>query len=58
MDDLADPTQCRSVFISDVRLGTRGRKADLLLDLMRHMTCERLYLGGDIVDGWKMKRGW
>ena len=58
MDDLPDSTHYRSVFISDVHLGTRGCQAELLLDFMRHMTCERPYLVGDIVDGWKMKSGW
>jgi UDP-2,3-diacylglucosamine pyrophosphatase LpxH len=48
----------RSVFISDVHLGTRGCQAELLVDFIRHMTCEHLYLVGDIVDGWKMKSGW
>jgi UDP-2,3-diacylglucosamine pyrophosphatase LpxH len=48
----------RSVFISDVHLGTRGCQAELLLDFIRHMDCETLYLVGDIVDGWKMKSGW
>ncbi len=58
MDDLQNSTYYRSVFISDIHLGTRGCQAELLLDFMRHMTCERLYLVGDIVDGWKMKSGW
>jgi len=48
----------RSVFISDIHLGTRGCQSELLLDFFRHMSCERLYLVGDIVDGWKMKSGW
>jgi UDP-2,3-diacylglucosamine pyrophosphatase LpxH len=48
----------RSVFISDVHLGTRGCQADLLLDFIRHVECDTLYLVGDIVDGWKMKSGW
>ena len=48
----------RSVFISDVHLGTRGCQADLLLDFIRHMECDTLYLVGDIVDGWKLKSGW
>jgi UDP-2,3-diacylglucosamine pyrophosphatase LpxH len=51
-------THYRSVFLSDVHLGTRGCQAELLLDFLRHMTCERLFLVGDIVDGWKMKGGW
>ncbi len=58
MDDHRAPTHYRSVFISDVHLGTRGCQAELLLDFLRHTSCDRLYLVGDIVDGWKMKGGW
>ena len=58
MDDLIAQTHYRSVFISDVHLGTRGCQAELLLDFLRHTTFERLFLVGDIVDGWKMKSGW
>ena len=52
------PTHYRSVFISDVHLGTRGCQAELLLDFLRQMTCEQRDLIGDIVDGWRMKGGW
>ena len=55
MDD--GPARYRSVFISDIHLGTRGCQAELLLDFIRHMDCQSLYLVGDIVDGWKMKSG-
>ena len=48
----------RSIFISDVHLGTRGCQAELLLDFIRQVACERLYLVGDIVDGWKLRSGW
>ena len=48
----------RTVFISDIHLGTRGCQATLLLDFIREMECETLYLVGDIIDGWKMKSGW
>jgi UDP-2,3-diacylglucosamine pyrophosphatase LpxH len=58
MDGEHAPTHYRSVFISDIHLGTRGCQADLLLDFFRHMSCEKLYLVGDIVDGWRMKRRW
>ncbi|MFM2445599.1 MAG: hypothetical protein RI936_46 [Pseudomonadota bacterium] len=47
----------RAIFISDVHLGTRGCQAGFLLDFLRHTESERLYLVGDIVDGWAMKRG-
>ena len=48
----------RSIWISDVHLGTRGCQADLLLDFLRHHESEYLYLVGDIVDGWRLKRSW
>ncbi|MGZ8364263.1 MAG: UDP-2,3-diacylglucosamine diphosphatase, partial [Caulobacteraceae bacterium] len=48
----------RTVFISDVHLGTRGCQAELLLDFIRQVECERLYLIGDIVDGWRLRKGW
>jgi UDP-2,3-diacylglucosamine pyrophosphatase LpxH len=48
----------RAVFISDVHLGTRGCQAELLLDFIRHMECETLYLVGDIIDGWRLRSGW
>ncbi len=38
----------RSVFVSDIHLGTRGCQAELLLDFIRHMECDRLYLVGDL----------
>lgn len=60
MDDASSaPTlRFRTVFISDVHLGTRGCQAELLLDFIRHIECETLYLVGDIVDGWRLKSGW
>jgi len=48
----------RSIFISDVHLGTRGCKAEYLLDFLRHNESEYLYLVGDIFDGWRLKRNW
>jgi UDP-2,3-diacylglucosamine pyrophosphatase LpxH len=48
----------RTVFISDLHLGTRACQADLLLDFIRSVQCDTLYLVGDIVDGWKLKSGW
>ena len=47
----------RAVFISDVHLGTRGCQAELLLDFIRHLECDALYLVGDIIDGWKLRSG-
>ena len=48
----------RTIWISDVHLGTRGCKADLLLDFLKHNECETLYLVGDIVDGWRLRKSW
>ena len=48
----------RTVFISDVHLGTRGCQAELLLDFIRTVECDTLFLVGDIIDGWKLKGGW
>lgn len=47
----------RTVWISDVHLGTRGCRDECLLDFLTHMECEQLYLVGDIVDFWKLKSG-
>lgn len=51
------PMKVRTVFISDVHLGFRGCSAELLLDFLHSVECDYLYLVGDIVDVWNMKRG-
>lgn len=48
----------RTVWISDIHLGTRGCNAEMLVDFLKSIECETLYLVGDIVDGWRLKRGW
>src|SRR5689334_12884711 len=48
----------RTLFISDVHLGSRRCHATLLLDFLRHHAAEKLYLVGDIVDGWRLRRSW
>ncbi|MDB5967778.1 MAG: UDP-2,3-diacylglucosamine diphosphatase [Hydrocarboniphaga sp.] len=48
----------RTLWISDVHLGTSGCKAEHLIDFLQHNECETLYLVGDIIDGWKLKNGW
>lgn len=47
----------RTVFISDVHLGTRAAQADALLDFLKHVEADTFYLVGDIVDFWKVRRG-
>jgi len=48
----------RSIWISDIHLGTRGCKAEFLLSFLKYHESEYLYLVGDIVDGWALKRSW
>jgi UDP-2,3-diacylglucosamine pyrophosphatase LpxH len=52
----------RSLFISDVHLGTRHAKTAYLLEFLknikRHSTLEKLYIVGDFIDGWKLRRSW
>jgi UDP-2,3-diacylglucosamine pyrophosphatase LpxH len=48
----------RTVWISDIHLGTAGCRADDLLDFLRDVECETLFLVGDIVDGWQLQRSW
>ena len=48
----------RTIFISDTHLGTRGCKAETLADFLAHNECSTLFLVGDIVDGWQLKRRW
>ncbi len=45
----------RAIFLSDIHLGTKGCQADRLLDFLKQHGCDRLYLVGDIIDGWRMK---
>ena len=48
----------RTIFVSDVHLGTRGCKAELLADFLARNECDTLYLVGDIIDGWQLQRRW
>ena len=53
---VAAPKRHRTIWISDTHLGTRGCKAELLLNFLVHNECDMLYLVGDIVDGWRLSR--
>jgi UDP-2,3-diacylglucosamine pyrophosphatase LpxH len=48
----------RTIFLSDVHLGTKGCQAERLLDFLRHHEADTIYLVGDIVDGWQLRSGW
>jgi UDP-2,3-diacylglucosamine pyrophosphatase LpxH len=55
---ISAPLQYRAIWISDIHLGTRGCKADYLLDFLRHTDALTIYLVGDIVDGWRLRKSW
>lgn len=52
------PRTYRSLFISDLHLGTRGAQAEALLEFLRDHDAETIYLIGDIVDGWQLRSRW
>lgn len=47
-----------TIFLSDLHLGSKSAQAELLLDFLKHNTANKIYLVGDIVDGWQLKKGW
>ena len=47
----------RAIFVSDIHLGTKACQADAFLDFLRYCDTPRIYLVGDIVDFWRIKRG-
>jgi UDP-2,3-diacylglucosamine pyrophosphatase LpxH len=51
-------TRFRTIWISDTHLGTRGCNAHALLEFLRTHESDTLYLVGDIVDGWRLRRSW
>ena len=57
-EDEDGPSRYRAVFISDVHLGTPGCQAPALLDFLKHHPSDVLYLVGDIIDGWQLRRRW
>lgn len=59
-DDDANPPlhRYRTIWLSDIHLGSGGCQADYLLDFLKHNESDSLYLVGDIIDGWRLKKGW
>jgi UDP-2,3-diacylglucosamine pyrophosphatase LpxH len=54
----ATPLRFRTIWISDTHLGTAGCQAGRLLDFLRRTESDQLYLVGDIIDGWQLRRRW
>jgi UDP-2,3-diacylglucosamine pyrophosphatase LpxH len=52
----SDPQRVRTAWISDVHLGTRGANAGALLDFLRDYECGTLYVVGDLIDIWQLRR--
>ena len=63
-NDMSDSTGAeetssyRSLFISDLHLGTKGAQAEALMEFLRTHEAETLYLVGDIIDGWRLRSSW
>jgi UDP-2,3-diacylglucosamine pyrophosphatase LpxH len=57
-EDKLNSKRYRAIFISDLHLGTPGCQASALLDFLKLHPSEYLYLVGDIVDGWQLRRRW
>ena len=57
---MAEPAtrHIRTLFLSDIHLGTKGCQPELLLDFLKYHDADTIYLVGDIVDGWRLKSGW
>ena len=58
MSHIAPMHRYRTIWISDLHLGTRGCKAGFLVDFLRCNDADTIYLVGDIIDGWRLKKSW
>jgi len=54
----AEGKRWRTLFLSDVHLGSRACHGERLVAFLRHHEADTLYLVGDIVDGWRLKSSW
>lgn len=57
-EDAHHVEQYQTIFLSDLHLGSKSAQAELLLDFLKHNHAHKIYLVGDIVDGWQLKKGW
>lgn len=48
----------KSIFLSDLHLGSRASQAEMVVDFLKNNSCENLFLVGDIIDGWRLRRRW
>jgi UDP-2,3-diacylglucosamine pyrophosphatase LpxH len=52
------PRRYRAIFVSDIHLGTKRAQAEAFLDFLRETESEYLYLVGDIIDSWSLRKKW
>ncbi len=52
---ITEPVHAKSIWISDIHLGSIGTKQDHLYDFLTNISCENLYLNGDIIDKWLLQ---
>src|SRR5690554_1275880 len=52
------PRRVRTLFLSDVHMGMRGTQVVRLVDMLDHIAADHIYLVGDIIDGWQLKKSW
>ncbi len=57
-DEFGTPLRVRTVFLSDTHLGCRYARAESLLEFLNSVEPDRLYLVGDIIDGWRLRKSW
>ncbi len=58
MASFDETLEYRTIWISDLHLGTRGCKAEFLLDFLRRTEADTIYLVGDIIDCWRLRKVW
>ena len=58
METMRANRKYRTLFVSDLHLGTRGAQAEMFLDFLKDHEADTIFLVGDIVDCWRLKRGW
>jgi UDP-2,3-diacylglucosamine pyrophosphatase LpxH len=56
LDEQSGIREYRTIWISDTHLGTPGARANALLHFLKYTRSETLYLVGDIVDGWQLRK--
>jgi UDP-2,3-diacylglucosamine pyrophosphatase LpxH len=54
---MSEARHYRTIWLSDIHLASRGCKAEFLLDFLKYHDCDLLYLVGDIIDGWRIRKG-